>query len=204
MPAYGGTVGSAVPGGPALDTGIGFPAALAAGPGGAIFIATAKEVLVLRRRTLSVFLDGQSFLGVDPGYPNSTDCYPMSVAANSASDLYVLCTGFPNGLFERRGNGRLVYLAQFPTDDPYAALTETPAGNVWGAQVSGVVSITGGTVTVIERFSSLPGVGPFSPEAITVSPAGIVYVEQHPGVGNGPPALVAFTTTSAPTVLWHS
>lgn len=200
----GGTVGSAAAGGPALDTAIGDPAALAAGPGGAIFIATANEVIDLHGHTVSVLLDGQSFLGVDPGDPNSTDCHPTSLASNSAGDLYVLCTGFPNGLFERHSNGRLVYLAQFPTNDPYAALTETPTGTVLGAQVGSVVSITGATITSVERFSSLPGVGSFSPDAITVSAAGTIYVDQHPGVGSGPPAVVAFTAGSTPTVLWHS
>ena len=66
------------------------------------------------------------------------------------------------------------------------------------------IAITGTTITPVERFSSLPGVGSFSPDAITVSAAGTIYADQHPGVGSGLPAVVAFTAGSTPTILWHS
>ncbi len=197
----GAVTGLTAAGGPALSSAIGPNVfGLARGPRGSLYIASANEILELQGSTLSVVLSEQAIKGIDPMFPDASQCMADSVTPNGAGNLYFVCNNV-HGLFEQSAGGSLSYRGQYRSYG-VASLSEATNGAVLGA-TGGVVSITGSTKSVTETFPErIADLGAFEAQHVAESPTRTFVADQPSHDGIGRRAIVTFTLGSTPTILW--
>jgi sugar lactone lactonase YvrE len=198
-----GHLGTRGVGGPAVNTEVGQPVAVALGTQGRLYVVDNAGVqLIAPTGVLTTLIAaGPGRLSVDGA---STAFFPSAIAVGRAGNLYVADSS-PKLLIELSSTGQVLH--SWPTYVTQAGLATAPAGSVLVADYGqfAVDRIVSNQLTSIATFkrNSLAGLtGTFRPSGIAVSRSGRLYVDTD-GVNGGTnrPAIAGITTAGQVQVL---
>jgi hypothetical protein len=171
-------------------------------PDGTVYFAAESNVLRIQSDgDLTVIEDGSTFDSSDPAVMFEQQCYPVSLAFDSAGDLYIGCSS-PWVLLMRTPDGSLHDLGTVRPHDARAALTPSPSGGVLVVDGEGVFAYGSAKGPVDFHSYRLPDGSFFWPQGVAATSDGTLYVDQDGVSGIGPPAIVECSMTAGDKVLW--